>query len=282
MARSRGKRRQRRGAGTGKAPNDVQLSRYDLSQLDEGYLAKLSEPQLRSLSVKLLADLQAAHERLDQNPTNSSRPPSSRAPWEGEDRGDPPNKPEPSDRADEAAPAGDEEAQKPPEKSAGQPRPAEESAEQRRAGQRPGAPGHGRVQELAIEQVHHHHQATCAGCGAALSTPETGHVHAGYLVIDLMAPSSERAGLEIFQSKPLYYEHACHCGHRSRAEPDHCPDDPAWTVRLRRAPSRWPDAGGADLCPVITDAPVTSPHPRVLRRLVRLAAERGDHQPVPA
>jgi len=227
MARSCGNRSRRKGAGRRNVPNDVQLSRFDLSQLDEGYLAKLPEAQLRSLSVKLLADLKAAHERLDQNPTNSSRPPSSRAPWEGEDRGDPPNKPEPSDRADEAAPAGDEEAQKPPEKSEGQPRRAEESAEQRRAGQRPGAPGHGRVQQLAIEQVHHHHPATCAGCGAALSTPETGHAHAGYLVIDLRSPCAERAGLELFQSKHLYYEHVCRCGHRSRAEPGHCPASPS-------------------------------------------------------
>ena len=41
-------------------PNGVKLSRYDLSQLDEGYLAKLPEQQLRLLSAKLLADLKAA------------------------------------------------------------------------------------------------------------------------------------------------------------------------------------------------------------------------------
>ena len=31
-------------------------------------------------------------------------------------------------------------------------------------------------------------------------------VHAGYLVIVLMSPSCERAGLEVFQSKYLYHE----------------------------------------------------------------------------
>ena len=70
------------------------------------------------------------------------------------------------------------------------------------------------------------------GCGAVLSTPESGHAHAGYLVIDLMPPSSARAGLEVVQSKHLYYEQTCRCGHRSRAEPGQCADDPAWTVRL--------------------------------------------------
>ena len=61
----------------------MQLSRNDLAQLDEAYLAGLAEGALRVLSVKLLIDLKEAVERLDQNPRNSSRPPSSRAPWEG-------------------------------------------------------------------------------------------------------------------------------------------------------------------------------------------------------
>ena len=47
-----------------------------------------------------------------------------------------------------------------------------------------------------------------------------------------MAPSSQRAGLEIVQSKHLYYERQCGCGHWSRAEPGHCADDPQWRVAL--------------------------------------------------
>lgn len=232
MGRSRGNRSRRKGAGRCNVANDVQLSRYDLSQLDEDYLAKLPEAQLRALSAKLLADLKAAHERLDQNPNNSSRPPSSRVPWEGEERGDAPEEPEPSVGASEAAPGGDEEAHQPAEKSKSTPPPSDESIPQRRAGQRPGTPGHGRVQQLPIEHTHHHHPASCAGCGAPLSLEDTACAHAGYLLIDLRPPSPERAGLEVVQSKHLYYEHACGCGHCSRAEPGHCPDDPAWTVRL--------------------------------------------------
>lgn len=80
---------------------------------------------------------------------------------------------------------------------------------------------HGRVQPLPIEQTHHHHPQTCAACGAPLSIAESGRAHAGYLVIDLVPPSSERAGLEVLQNKHLYYEHDRHCGHRNRAEPGH-------------------------------------------------------------
>jgi hypothetical protein len=88
------------------------------------------------------------------------------------------------------------------------------------------------MQQLPIEQTHRHHPETCAGCGAALSIAEGGRAHAGYLMIDLVPPSSERAGLEVFQSKHLDYEHACPCGHRTRAEPGHCAGDQAWTVAL--------------------------------------------------
>jgi hypothetical protein len=83
MARSCRKKSWCQTAGGHPAKNDVQLSRDDLSQLDEAYLEGLGEERLRTLSVKLLADLKAAHERLDQNSRNSSRPPSSEVPWEG-------------------------------------------------------------------------------------------------------------------------------------------------------------------------------------------------------
>jgi len=233
MARSRGNRHQRRCAGKRRVPDDVQLSRYDLSQLDESYLARLPEEQLRSLSAKLLADLKAAHERLDQNPSNSSRPPSSRDPWQSEDRGDAPNKAEQPRGEEEDSDTGrDKEAQKAQKDTGADQGQCGESVQQRRAGQRPGAPGHGRVQQVPIEQTHHHHPEICAGCGAALSVADSARAYAGYLVIDLIPPSSQRAGLQLFQDKHLYYEHECRCGHRSRAEPGHCSDDPAWSVAL--------------------------------------------------
>ena len=60
----------------------MHLSDHSLSQLDEAYVQALDEGRLRGLSLRLLEDLKEARERLRQNPDNSSRPPSSRAPWE--------------------------------------------------------------------------------------------------------------------------------------------------------------------------------------------------------
>jgi hypothetical protein len=55
---------------------DVHLSDHDLKQLDDAVLANLTPEQARSLLSKAIEDLKNARERLAQNPTNSSRPPS--------------------------------------------------------------------------------------------------------------------------------------------------------------------------------------------------------------
>jgi hypothetical protein len=60
----------------------MHLSDYSLRQIDDVYLQYLEVEALRNLSLRLLADLQEARERLNQGPTNSSRPSSSRIPRE--------------------------------------------------------------------------------------------------------------------------------------------------------------------------------------------------------
>ena len=58
------------------------LSPHSLRQIDDAYVQSLDVEALRGLSLRLLADLKEAWDRLNQGPENSSRPPSSRAPWE--------------------------------------------------------------------------------------------------------------------------------------------------------------------------------------------------------
>jgi hypothetical protein len=69
----------------------MQLSDHDLKQLDEERVRSLTAESLCILSLKLLAELKEARDRLNQSPQNSSRPPSNRAPWEkagGEEESD--------------------------------------------------------------------------------------------------------------------------------------------------------------------------------------------------
>jgi hypothetical protein len=59
------------------------LSDHDLRQLDNARLDALDATgHLREVSGRLLSDLKEARDRLNQNPSNSSRPPSSRPSWE--------------------------------------------------------------------------------------------------------------------------------------------------------------------------------------------------------
>ncbi len=86
----------------------MELSSQDVSQLDEEQLLSLSEAELRRLSIKLLNDLKEARERLEQNSRNSSRPPSSEAPWEKA-----PEQSDDQDAPEEPQDAGDAEKEQP-------------------------------------------------------------------------------------------------------------------------------------------------------------------------
>ena len=60
----------------------MHLNDHSLRQIDDAYLRSLEPEALCALSLRLLADLKEARDRLHQGPENSSRPPSSRVPWE--------------------------------------------------------------------------------------------------------------------------------------------------------------------------------------------------------
>ena len=50
--------------------------------MDDEWLKKLPAELLLEVSKRLLHDVTELQDRVNQSPTNSSRPPTSRAPWE--------------------------------------------------------------------------------------------------------------------------------------------------------------------------------------------------------
>ncbi|MEF8747614.1 MAG: hypothetical protein V5B31_07215 [Candidatus Accumulibacter propinquus] len=130
----------------------MHLRKHDLLQMDDEWLKKLQAELFLEVSKRLLHDVKELQDRLNQSPTNSSRPPTSRAPWE-----------KPRDAAGEAS---DARVENPPE-SAAEPATdaADSTAEPVKAnvtpssspkgsskprGKQPCCPGHGRTQKLAI------------------------------------------------------------------------------------------------------------------------------------
>jgi transposase len=211
----------------------MHLSDHDLRQLDEAAVANLTPEQARALLSKALEDLKRARERLAQNPTNSSRPPSTRAPWEqAQGQGQEP------EEASVASAQGAEEVkaealsqseQKGPAKS-----PEGKGAEKPagRAGRRKGAPGHSRTQQLPVDAEQPHAPHSCAICGGPLDESHQSRAHNAHYVLDLVPPTDGGSGLVLRQTKHIYFETLCPCGHWSRALPGRCEEETTWSVKL--------------------------------------------------
>ena len=211
------------------------LSDHDLRQLDEAALAKLTPEQARALLSKALEDLKRARERLAQNPTNSSRPPSTRAPWEQTQAQE--REPEEASVASaqsaeevkpEAASASASEPKEPPPSREGQR--AEKPAA--RAGRRQGAPGHSRTQQLPVDAEQPHPPHRCARCGQPVDESHPSRPHNAHYVLDLVPLADGGSGLVVRQTKHIYFETQCPCGHWTRALPGRCDDEAAWSVKL--------------------------------------------------
>ena len=151
----------------------MHLSEHSLRQLDRAYLDALDEAALRGLSAKLLDDLKEARDRLNQGPSNSSRPPSSRAPWDRpgggqESDADAEADAEAADGAREPEPVEPPVAEaKPAEAKPAEAKPAQTPAV-RKPGKQPGAPGIGRTQVFQAHEERPHYPEVCAGCSRPL------------------------------------------------------------------------------------------------------------------
>jgi transposase len=226
----------------------VYLSEHDLKQLDESYVGSLPMESLQPLSLKLLSDLKEALDRLNQNPSNSSRPPSTRAPWERAEA-DAQNEDERDD--EEVAPtvASDPLEGEPTEKDAQTPpRDDGESKEKQRRGRdgkqlRPGrpegAPGYSRTQQLPVDAEQVHRPETCAGCAAGLGEELEYRAYTARYEIELLQPGEGGNGLVLFQTKHIHQQCQCSCGHWTRAEPGRRGEEAGWSVEL----TEWHLAG---------------------------------------
>ncbi|WP_295608819.1 DUF6444 domain-containing protein, partial [uncultured Lamprocystis sp.] len=223
----------------------MKLSQHDLRQLDDGYLQRLPEAALRALSLTLLADLKEAQERLQQNPNNSSRPPSSRAPWDrpGVAAAEAPDTDEeeapvaPSrdtSAADDARAADDAEPAPPPPGAppSGDPTPPERP--KRKPGKQPGTPGVGRTQVFTAQATEEHRPTACHVCQASLAAAAA-VCYTGFQSLDLVWGDPKEPGVRLRVVDHRFFEAGCDtCGHHTREQPMQVADDPTLEgVQLR-------------------------------------------------
>src|SRR5512143_2525223 len=156
-------------------------SDHSLRPIDDTEVRSWDPEALRSLSLRLLADLTAARERLNPGPTNNWWPPSSRALW---DRGQTVTEP---DDAEVSSPVAE-----PIEGSASADQPAPVASviqpttvnPDRKAGKPPGAPGAGRTQVFSAPEECPHYSAVGGGGGRAVE-PAGAVAYSGFQAVDL-------------------------------------------------------------------------------------------------
>jgi transposase len=206
----------------------MHLSDHSLSQLDEAYVQSLDEGRLRGLLLRVLEDLKEARERLRQNPTNSSRPPSSRAPWERPSAGDE----ELGDETDVEASTPAQDSDQPDEASTPPEDPSDPAETQvpagatsksetppRKPGKQPGAPGFGRTQVFQAQETIIHCPSTCEACAQSLPADAPRVAYAGFQSIDLRWGDAEQPGLRLRITDHRDHDRLCACGHHTRARP---------------------------------------------------------------
>jgi transposase len=221
----------------------VHLTDHDLLQLDRDTLSRLDEEALRRLSERLLDDLKEAHDRLNQDSQNSSRPPSSDSPYGRSRRESGVNEPADDEAVGEGSgPAETLPARTSPQESEAAPRATDRSQSDattphrlplaRTPGRQPGAVGHGRQQSLAVTETLIHRPSACACCGQSLGETAPGRAYGGYDEVDLLPADPAAPGLMLTVTRHLPFEVTCGCGHRTR-------------YRFPRAevPGEWQGAG---------------------------------------
>lgn len=209
------------------------LKEQELLQIDEKFIRRLLEKDpdaLAELSIHLTHDLKEALERLNQNPSNSSKPSGSLAPWDkgaGDDDDD-------GLTPDEQATLGSEIDKEQPS-DATTDLPTEDTnnecsfqpkglQEQRKPGRQPGSQGFGRTQQLDVTETKHHSCGCCPVCHADLTTVEKAYT--GFQTVNIEFGNADKPGVHFSNTHHLYYAGRCpNCGLENRSEPWRAPPD---------------------------------------------------------
>ena len=176
-----------------------------LSEMDRERLRALTREELEDLTWHLVEVARSLANKVEQNSTNSSRPPSSDDPYRRRAQ----RQQARSDKADHGDGA-DGGAGGPPASGAAEKKPAKP------AGKRPGMPGFWRRQPMVVTRDVDHYATVCAACAAALGAAQRCRQHSAHYVYDL-----ERSAmtLQITAARHRYFVGRCACGHETIAHP---------------------------------------------------------------
>lgn len=173
--------------------------------MDRQYLEALEHERLVDVACNLRDFAVDQVERLGQNSTNSSRPPSSDSPYEKGAK----------EAEKQSASADDTDKKDTAQVSTPTDQPQPRQAK-RSSGKQPGGQGFWRSEPLIPEARIPHCPEHCAACGAGVHVPENFPPYMGHHVLELERTSS---GIRISCTLHQYYASTCACGHETKARP---------------------------------------------------------------
>ena len=204
-----------------------EVSDHSLKQINRAYLSNLKEDELLGLSIKMLHDLKEAREQLNQNSSNSSKPPSSRPQWEktssaGPERSSSDSEDKTTDALaapDKSIVTTDENHEEVTAPTHPEPQEVKKAAVRRKPGKQVGAPGYGRTWCPPISVTINHQATHCAACEAALGEAATHVSYTAFDSVDIEWGTPECPGVSVIVTRHMLYDSICRCGHSTRARP---------------------------------------------------------------
>ncbi|BAZ38723.1 transposase IS66 [Calothrix sp. NIES-4101] len=186
------------------------LSKEDLAQMNRDYFQSLDKQKLVEVAGNLHKLAVEQLEKLEQNSSNSSLPPSSDQFKSKEKSGL---------HQEEQTPHSESQTEPKQEDkvvSESREKPKSKGFALKKPGKQPGAKGIWRTAPLVPNQTISHYPKTCASCNSGLEIDQQAKPHMGYYVLELEKLES---GIEVKCTLHHYYQATCTCGHQTKEKP---------------------------------------------------------------
>jgi transposase len=186
------------------------LSKEDLAQMNRDYFQSLDKQKLVEVAGNLHSLAVEQIEKLEQNSSNSSLPPSS-------DQFRSTSKVQLEEKQEMGSEASETQLkQEEKEVSEESNEPKSKGFGKKLPGKQKGAKGIWRTTPLVATQIVAHHPETCASCNSPLEIESNAKPYMGYYVLELEKLDS---GIEVNCTLHHYYQATCACGHYTKEKP---------------------------------------------------------------
>lgn len=216
----------------------MKFSKAEIKQLTPSYIEQLNQEQLTNLCKGVVSDLVEAHDRLNANSSNSSKPPRTDPPWDhpSDKKNKSGNEKDDCLSGDHVEPKGSssddqEEPKVLPAKEEGD----ENPTPKKKPGKQQNAPGFGRTQKLVITGTEIHKPCECKSCAASFDDNVNFIATGGNYVVDIELPKEGEIGFRGSYIKHLYGKTLCSCGFETHTRPNYISAEGEWSIALSEA-----------------------------------------------